>query len=55
MFLMLSRYHYTCFALGAREDEVKQPLWGGVGRRRVECGKEDVSLCFLSHRTLNPK
>lgn len=42
------------FGLGAREEEVKQPLLGGV-EGRIQCWKEDISLCFLSHRTLNPK
>lgn len=41
------------FGLGAREEEVKQPLWGGI-ERRMERKKEHISL-FLSHRTLNPR
>lgn len=40
------------FWVGSKE--VKQPLRGGV-ERRVECRKDDGSLYFLSHRTLNPK
>lgn len=42
------------FGLGAREEGVKHSL-GGEIKRRAECRKEDISLRFFSHRTLNPK